>query len=74
MANSVDKRIVEMQFDNSRFERNVSQSISTLDKLKNALDFSKSTKGFESLEKEANSINFSGLVYCCADYESAEVI
>lgn len=69
MANSVDKRIVEMQFDNSRFEKNVNQSISTLDRLKEKLDFSKSTKGFESLEKEANSINFSGLEHSIANIE-----
>ena len=61
MANSIDKRIVEMQFDNSRFERNVNQSISTLDKLKDALDFSKNTKSFEDLEKSANKIDLSGL-------------
>ena len=61
MANSIDKRIVEMQFDNSRFEKNVNQSISTLDKLKEALDFSKNTKSFEDLEKSANKIDLSGL-------------
>lgn len=61
MANSIDKRIVEMQFDNSRFERNVNQSISTLDRLKESLNFSGSAKGFEDLERSANKINFSGL-------------
>ena len=50
-----------MQFDNSRFEKNVSQSISTLDKLKQSLDFTSSAKEFDKLEKSANGINFSGL-------------
>lgn len=69
MANSVDKRIVEMQFDNSRFEKNVNQSISTLDRLKEKLDFSKSAKGFEELEKSANKIDLSGLERSIANIE-----
>lgn len=69
MANSVDKRIVEMQFDNSRFEKNVNQSISTLDRLKEKLDFSKSAKGFEELEKNANKIDLSGLERSIANIE-----
>ena len=69
MANSIDKRIVEMQFDNSRFERNVSQSISTLDRLKKSLDFTKDTKSIETLERTANNIDFSGLERSIANIE-----
>ena len=61
MANSVDKRIVEMQFDNARFEANMNQSIGTLDKLKQALNLDDAAKGFNKLEKQANSIDLSGL-------------
>ena len=43
MSTTVDERVVSMQFDNGQFERNASQSMSTLDKLKKAL----STKGYK---------------------------
>ena len=34
MSKVVDERVVEMRFDNKQFESNVSQSMSTLEKLK----------------------------------------
>ena len=37
MSKVVDERVVEMRFDNKDFENNVKTSMSTLDKLKNAL-------------------------------------
>lgn len=39
MSRSIDEKIVEMKFDNSNFERNVKTSMSTLDKLKEKLNF-----------------------------------
>lgn len=60
-SSNIDKRIVEMDFDNARFEKNCAQSISTLDKLKNALNLGDAAKGFNQLEKQANSVDFSGL-------------
>ena len=40
MANDkVDTRVVEMQFDNRQFEKNVKQTSKSLDKLKQSLDF-----------------------------------
>lgn len=39
MATSIDKKIVEMQFNNSQFESNVNQSISSINNLKNSLNF-----------------------------------
>lgn len=52
MANSgyVDERIVQMQFENQQFEKNANQSISTLDKLKKALNLDEAAKGFEELD------------------------
>ena len=41
MSKSIDEKIVSMQFDNSKFESNAQQSISTLDKLKEALKLDK---------------------------------
>lgn len=38
MSNSVDTKVVEMQFNNQNFEKNVSTSINTLDKLKTSVN------------------------------------
>ena len=62
MSATVDNRIVEMQFNNQQFERNAHQSISTLEKLKQALNFDKSSgKGLDDLEKKSKSINLNAL-------------
>lgn len=52
---SVDNRVVEMRFDNKDFESDVSESISSLDKLKRALNFKNSGDGFEELGKSAEA-------------------
>lgn len=39
MSTSVDERVVKLRFDNKQFEQGASESLSTLDKLKAALDF-----------------------------------
>lgn len=39
MPTTIDQKVVEMKFDNQQFESGVSQSLSTLDKLKSALKF-----------------------------------
>lgn len=41
MANTIDERVVKMQFDNAQFEKNVQTSLGTLGKLKDALKFDK---------------------------------
>lgn len=39
MSTSIDERVVQMSFDNRSFEEGAQESLSTLDKLKNALNF-----------------------------------
>lgn len=50
-----------MQFDNSQFERNVSTSMSTLDKLKRSLNLSGAAKGLSELGNAAKGISMNGL-------------
>lgn len=57
MARTVDDRIVRMEFDNTKFEGNVKQSLSTLDKLKQSLNFKGVEKGFANIEAAAKSVN-----------------
>ena len=61
MSKTIDEKVVEMRFDNSRFEQNVSQSMSTLDKLKQKLNLSGASKGLENIQTTASKINMSGL-------------
>jgi tape measure domain-containing protein len=61
MSKTIDSKVVEMKFDNSNFEKNVSTSMSTLDKLKKSLKFEDSAKGFESISKAAGKVDMSAL-------------
>lgn len=61
MSKQVDERVVSMQFDNKQFERNVSQTMSTLDKLKQSLNLTGAAKGFEDVNSAANRVNMSAL-------------
>jgi hypothetical protein len=55
---SVDNRIVAMKFDNAAFEKGVSVTLGTLDKLKQSLNFSGSAKGLDEVQGKVN--NFQG--------------
>ena len=61
MATTIDQKVVEMRFDNSDFERNTKQSISTLEKLKNALHFKGASDGLEKISDSARKIKMDGL-------------
>lgn len=56
MSRVVDNRVVEMEFDNSNFERNVKTSLSTLDKLKAALSFKGADKSFNMVEAATSGV------------------
>lgn len=56
---TVDNRVVRMEFDNKQFEQGVSTTMSTLSKLKEALNFKKG--GFDELQKSANAVSFDPL-------------
>jgi len=54
----VDARTVEMRFDNSNFEKNAKQSMSTLDKLKNALKLDGASTGLKEVERASEKLDF----------------
>lgn len=62
MSRTVDQRVVEMQFDNRNFESNVKQSLSTIDKLKQSLDFTKSGESLNNLNKPTVLSGFTSAV------------
>lgn len=56
MSREIDQQIVKMEFDNKNFERNTKQSLSTIDKLKKALNFDEEAKSIKELERAANRL------------------
>ena len=60
-STTVDNRIVEMQFNNAQFENGVRESMSTLDKLKKALNMDSAKKGFDELDKASKNVKFDGI-------------
>ena len=61
MSSTIDNRVVQMEFDNRRFEENVATSISTLDKLKRSLNMDGAAKGFDNINKAVGNVNMNGL-------------
>ena len=59
MSREVDSRVVEMQFNNENFEKNTKQTIGTIDKLMEKLQFKGAEKGFEKLDAAAEDVDFS---------------
>ena len=51
MSQTIENRIVEMQFENKQFESGVQESLSTLDKLKNSLKFEAASKNLQEFNK-----------------------
>lgn len=58
MGVEIDKRIVELSFDNSGFDSNVRESLKTLDGLQEKLKFKDGTKGINDVNDAAKKMNF----------------
>ena len=62
MSQTIENRIVEMQFENKQFESGVQESLSTLDKLKNALKFDDASKNLENFGNNiSKNIDLTGI-------------
>lgn len=58
---SVDDRIVGMRFDNAGFEQKMAETLKSLNKLQQSLDFSNSKRGMEDLSKAGKDFNMGGM-------------
>ena len=56
-----DTRIVQMQFDNKDFEKNIAKSQSSLDKFKKSLNFDAVGKGLSNFENSVKNLAFDSL-------------
>ena len=63
MGSTIDQRVVEMQFRNEDFERNINTSLNSIDRLKTGLNMSGAAKGFEAFGSsvEGIKVKFSAL-------------
>ena len=61
MSTQIENRVVEMQFENKQFEQGVQESLSTLDKLKNALNFKDSSKNLMEFSKATKNFNLNDI-------------
>ena len=61
MSREVDERVVEMQFNNQNFEKNIRTSLKSLDMFKQALDFKGIENSFGKLDASFRSGDFSGM-------------
>ena len=61
MSTTVDQRVVEMRFDNQNFEKNVSTTMSTLEKLKQKLNLTGASKSLEEVNAAAKKVDMTGL-------------
>lgn len=61
MSTTVDQRVVEMVFDNQRFEKNIQTSLSSIDKLKRSLNLEGAAKGLETVNSAAQKCNMTPL-------------
>lgn len=56
MANTVETRTVQMRFDNAQFEKNVSDTIASLERLNKGIDTANASKGLGNLSSSAADI------------------
>ena len=61
MSKTIDEKVVSMQFDNAQFEKNVSTSMSTIDRLKQSLNFDGAGKGLENIAASVKNIDMNSL-------------
>lgn len=58
---SVDDRAVHMTFDNKQFEKNLAETMKSMDALKKSLDFTNAKKSFADLGSYAGKFNLHGI-------------
>lgn len=70
MSESIDRRVVEMRFDNKDFEKNAEKTLLSLETLRKALEMKDGGKGLENLKSAIGKTDLSGIergVQSCED-------
>lgn len=61
MSETIDKRIVQMRFDNAQFESGVSKTMGTLDKLKKSLHLENAIDGISKVQSAFSKFDTAGV-------------
>lgn len=61
MAGNVDTRVIQMQFDNREFEKNIAKSQKSIEDLKEAMDFEETSRGLERFADSTKVLGFDSL-------------
>ena len=67
---SIDKRIVQMEFNNQGFESGVSKTLGTLQKLNEKLKMKSSADGLDNINKSVNTLNKNGMLSLASGVET----
>jgi tape measure domain-containing protein len=59
---TIDKRVVEMEFLNGKFERGVSDTLRSIDNLKKGLNFTGAAKGFSDISEASGKVNLGSII------------
>lgn len=57
MATEIDNKVVTLQFDNKQFEQGVSETVKSLEKLKDSLDMKGATQSLNNLERQIDQFD-----------------
>lgn len=55
-------KVVSMEFDNTRFEKNINKSLKSIDDLSNALKFKGATDGIENVNKSLKNVSLEPII------------
>ena len=58
---SIDRRVVEMEFDNRQFERGIKDTLNSLEALKKGLTLEGATKGLKGVEEASKRFSLAGI-------------
>jgi tape measure domain-containing protein len=61
MSNEIDNKVVSLTFDNASFQSKVGDTLSTLEKLRQSLNFSKGKESMGELQSAASKFNMGGM-------------
>lgn len=60
MAGNTDKRIIQMQFENKQFEKNIAKSTKSVEDLKEAMNFEEVSKGLKKFADNTKNLTITG--------------
>lgn len=62
VMSSVDKRVVQMEFDNAQFEKGIQQSVESLSKFEQTLQLKEGAVGLKGVQSAIDGMNFSNVI------------